>query len=265
MLGKIGSCSGGQGLAQESFNLIVCCWAWGGGGGGSGSHSIPGSCLVWGDPTLGSTGLCGRVSGKLPEGLRYRGPSSAPVPAVSPCHPASPGGPPALAGGFGSVSCGRLLLFSRSWCVQNFVCAKTGVSVSLSLLWGLWSNPVGSQGQIPWGSPVPLLDPRLASLTRCSEPSQQWEICFGIISLQSGDHPPGKYGVWFHHDCAPPTISLQRLCLWMWVTAASLSLDVGCLFWWVPMVVLQLVKVLLLSQEMSACPSTLPSWTKSAF
>ena len=30
-------------------------------------------------------------------------------------------------------------------------------------------------------------------------------------------HPLGGYGIWFYHDCAPPTISLWLLlCLWMW-------------------------------------------------
>ena len=33
------------------------------------------------------------------------------------------------------------------------------------------SNPTGLQGQIPWGFLVPLLDPRLGSLTLVSEPS----------------------------------------------------------------------------------------------
>ena len=29
MVGKNGSCSGGQDLAEESFNLIICCWCGG--------------------------------------------------------------------------------------------------------------------------------------------------------------------------------------------------------------------------------------------
>ena len=30
-------------------------------------------------------------------------------------------------------------------------------------------------------------------------------------------HPPGRYRIWFYHDCTPPTTSLQLLlCLWTW-------------------------------------------------
>ena len=67
--------------------------------------------------------------------------------------------------------------------------------------------------------------PRLESLMWGLEPSQQCENFFGIIVLQSVGHPPGGYGIWFYHDCAPPTILLWvLLCLWTW----------GIFFGWVP-------------------------------
>ena len=46
--------------------------------------------------------------------------------------------------------------------------------------------------------------------------SLQWVDFCGISVLQFVSHPPSSYGIWFHCDCAPPTISLWLLlCLWM--------------------------------------------------
>ena len=141
-----------------------------------------------------------------------------------------------------------------------FVPSKPGVSVSPTLMEVLWSNPTVLQDQIPWGFPVPLLGPRAGKPDMGSKPSQQWDTFFCIIVLQFVDHPPGGDGIWFYHDCAPPTVSLQLLlCLWMWgiifLVGSSILLS---------MAVQQLVVILVLSQEeMSACPSTLPSWTRS--
>ena len=75
---------------------------------------------------------------------------------------ASTGDPPTLAGSFdfgflwghGSSPLGL------GACKILFVPSKTGVSGSLSPLEGLWSNPAGPQGQVPWGFSVPLLDPQ---------------------------------------------------------------------------------------------------------
>ena len=75
-------------------------------------------------------------------------------------------------------------------------------------------------------------------------------------------HPPDGYGIWFYRDCPPPTCLLWLLCFWIW----------GIFFFLVDSSVLlstiiqQLVVILVLSQEeMSACPSTLSSWTGSLF
>ena len=55
------------------------------------------------------------------------------------------------------------------------------------------------------------------SRNRIYTPRQQglYLIFFSIIVLQYVGHPPGRYEIWFYHDCAPPTISLKLLlCLW---------------------------------------------------
>ena len=56
---------------------------------------------------------------------------------------------------------------------------------------------------------------RLGSLTWGSEPSHQ-ENFFGVIVLQFVGHPPDGYGIWFCHDCPPPTCLLWLLCFWIW-------------------------------------------------
>ena len=59
--------------------------------------------------------------------------------------------------------------------------------------------------------------PRLGSLTWGSEPSLQGVNFCGISVLQSVNHPPSGYGIWFYCDCTPPPASLRLLlCLWMW-------------------------------------------------
>ena len=47
-VGKTGSCSGGQGHAQQIFNPVFCWWV--------GLCSLPVGCLAWSDPILESTG-----------------------------------------------------------------------------------------------------------------------------------------------------------------------------------------------------------------
>ena len=56
---------------------------------------------------------------------------------------------------------GALLPSAESWCTQVlFVPLESGVSVSLSLVEVLSSNPAGLQGQVSWGFPVLFLDPQ---------------------------------------------------------------------------------------------------------
>ena len=117
-------------------------------------------------------------------------------------------------------------------------------------------NPAGLQGQIPWEFLVRLSDPQAGNPDVGLRTSTSGEF-FGIIVLQFLGCLPSGYGIWFYCDCAPPS------------AMASLSLDVGYCFLVRSSVLLlkadsfeQLVAILvLLQQEMSAHPSTPPSWT----
>ena len=102
--------------------------------------------------------------------------------------------------------------------------SKSRVSVSPIPVEILWWNPTGLQGQIPWGFLVPLSDPQSGKPDEGFRTFTTVQDCFGIV-LQPVGHPPSGYAIWFYHDYAPPTISLQLLlCLWMW----------GVSFRWVP-------------------------------
>ena len=74
--------------------------------------------------------------------------------------------------------------------------SKSGVSVSLSPVEVLQSNPASLQSLILWEFLLLLLDPpSLGSLTWGSEPSLQWVNFCGIIVLQFVIHPPSSYGI----------------------------------------------------------------------
>ena len=58
---------------------------------------------------------------------------------------------------------------------------------------------------------------RLGSLTRFWTFTSSGRTSLGITVLQFVYHLPGRYGIWFYHDCAHPTTSLWLLlCLWTW-------------------------------------------------
>ena len=83
-------------------------------------------------PSSGVYGLYGRVNSNLQEGFCQGGPSWTPVASApflwrAPTDPHLHGGPPAPAGGFGSVSCGVTPPFL--WVLLP---SKTGISVSPS-------------------------------------------------------------------------------------------------------------------------------------
>ena len=182
-------------------------------------------------------------------------PSSEPLPT----H-ASTGDPPTLACSFGSVSCGATAPFL--WvCAHRvlFVPFKSGVSV-FPVLWKPCNQILlGFKVRFPGDSQSLCWIPRLGSLMWCSEPSQQWENFFVIIVLPFVGHPPSRFGIWFYCDYAPPTISLKLLCLWTW--GISFLVDSSILL---SLFVQQLVVILvLLQEEMSTHPSTLPPWTRT--
>ena len=100
----------------------------------------------------------------------------------------STGGSPTLAGSFGSVFWGSLLLSSGSW--QNkkgFVCILQDWSLRFPQSCGSlvikfhWP----SRCRFPGDSQSPCHIPRLGSLKWDSEPFQQWENFFGIYFFSS--------------------------------------------------------------------------------
>ena len=178
-----------------------------------------------------SLGLYGRVNGDFQGGLCQRGPSqtaaaSPPVPVVSPLlTPASTGDPPhcqVVLVQFGLTAPLLWALMHTRVCV----CSLRLESLFLQSCGSLYNQiPLAFKFRFPGVSQSLCWIPRLGSLTWGSEISQQWENFFGITFLQPVGHLPGRYEVWFYRECAPPS----RL-----TAASSLSLGVGCLFWWVP-------------------------------
>ena len=121
VVGKTGSCSGGQALAL-SCHPSICWWV--------GFHSLPGSCLAWGNPAL----FTGSMVGRTPRGFMPRVPFLAwccwcPLPCGEPLlTPASTEDPPTLACSWGHCSFPLCL----GACKILLVPSKTAVSVSPS-------------------------------------------------------------------------------------------------------------------------------------
>ena len=40
------------------------------------------------------------------------------------------------------------------------------------------------------------------------------ELWYNCFPFQFVGRPPGVYGIWFYHDCAPPPVFLWLICLW---------------------------------------------------
>ena len=174
--------------------------------------------------------------------------------------------PPTLAGSFGSVSCGVtcwvtvscevtapwLLLVCASalqdWCLcfpqscRSPVVKSHWPSRSDSL--GIPSPFVGSPGWEAWYGVQNLHNSGRTSLVLLF--SSLWVTHPGVWNLiLSWLHPS-------YHLTATSSLSLDIEYLFLVSSSILLS-----------MVVQQWVAILALSQEMSTCPSTLPSWTRS--
>ena len=106
-----------------------------------------------------------------------------------PTH-ASTGGPPTLAGSFGSVSCGVTAPFLWVLVHRRFrLCPARLESLFPSVLWKFYNHSsLAFKGRFPGDSQPLRCTPRLWILTWGSEPSQQCEN-FGIIVLQFVGHP----------------------------------------------------------------------------
>ena len=178
VVGKTGSCSGGQALAL-SCNPRICWWV--------GFHSLPGSCLAWDNPAL----FTGSMVGRTPRGFTPRGPFLAwccwsPQPCGEPLltH-ASTEDPPTLAGSFGSVPFGVTAPFPCVLVHARFCsCPLRLQSLFPPVLCKSYSQiPLASKVRFH-GDPQSLCQiPRLGNLMWGSEPSQQWENFYDIIVL----------------------------------------------------------------------------------
>ena len=140
------------------------------------------------------------------------------TPQWATANPCSAGDPQTLIGKF--VSCGLtgpfpwVLVHTRfCWCPQEWTLFPT-------VLWESF-NEIPLAFRCPGDSQSLCQIPRLGSMMWGLEPSQQCENFFGIIVIQWVGCPPHRFGIWFCHDCVPPTILL--LCPWI----------LGIFFWWV--------------------------------
>ena len=108
---------------------------------------------------------------------------------------------------------------------------KSGVSIFPSPVQLLQLSPVGLQSQMLCGGLLLLMpDTRLGSLTWSPKFSLLWEIFCGIIILQFVGHLPRGYGIWLYYECAPPTISLGFL--FMFLDVEYIFLVGSNLFYW---------------------------------
>ena len=144
--------------------------------------------------------------------------------------------------------------------MQNFVCALQDWRLCFSQSSG---SPIikscWPQDQIPWRFPVPLSDPQAGKLDVGFRTFTAVQDFVGIIVLQSVGHPPGGYGIWFYYDCT--LLPCHYSFLFVFGHGVSFLVGSGILL---STVVQQLVAILVLLQEMSKHPSTLPSWTRSS-
>ena len=216
------------------------------------------NCLAWGNSVLDSTGS---IVGLLVTSKRTD--SKAHFPGFHHVRPlpthTSVRDPQAFSGRSGSVSCGVTVHFSWVWCTWGFVVpSKSGVSVVLSPVKVLWSNPVEHLSQIPWEFPVPW-------------PDTQADDWCGALNLHSSTRT--FFILLFSSLWVIQSVGIGFsffLCLchsYHFVVASPLSLVVGYLFLVGSsvlffMVVQQCIAILVFWQKkMISCPFTPPSWT----
>ena len=136
-----------------------------------------------------SPGLYSTVNGDLQKGLHQGRPSQTvativPNPVVSPCQSM----PPQDTLQHQQVvlvqsPVGSLLLSSRYSYAQDFVCALQDWSLCFPQYCG-------------------------GLVIKSCWPSRSDSLGIPSPFVRSPAHPPGRYGIWFYHDCTPPTIML---------------------------------------------------------
>ena len=230
-----------------------------------GGVALPPVGLRW--SSRGVYWLCGRVNGDLQEDLHQRTPSRIPavsalIPVAATADPRLHRSPPTLAGRSGSVSSQGTAPFCWVLVHTSFVCAlEEWISVSLSLVEVLSSNPAGLQGQVSWGFPVPFLDPQagkpdvgLRIFTTVGE--LRWYHC-SLVCESSSQWVWDLILSWLHpcNDCHIIAVSFSLDVCYHFLVSSSVLLS---------MAVQQLVVILVLLQvEMGTHPSFLPYWTRS--
>ena len=95
-----------------------------------------------------------------------------------------------------------------------FVPSKRGVSIHPPP--PSYGNPTAKSCRPSKSDPLGIPSPYASSPSwkawhGSSEPSVEWENSFGAMVLQFLGCPSSGYGVWFYHDCTPPTMLLQLL------------------------------------------------------
>ena len=253
VVGKTGSCFGRQGLAQLLSKTLTWLSA-------DGWSCPPFLVCLW--PEMTRTSMVGLVvtskrnytKGDIPR-LMLPGPLSL---GWAPPDPRLHRRPSNTSGWFWFSLLWSHCSFPLSRCLQDFVCALQDWSLFPPALWKSCNQiPLAFKVRFPGDSTFFCWVPRLESLRwvlnlhNCGRTS--------LVLLFSSLWVTHLVGMWFDFIVIASSYDLTA--------ASSLSLDMGYLFLvgssvFLLMVVQQLVVVLLLSQEeISACPSTLPSWT----
>ena len=123
---------------------------------------------------------------------------------------ACPWGEPLLIHTSAGASCEVPAPFPYDWCTQDFICALHEWSLFLLVLWKSCNQfLLALKVRFPGDFKSLCQKPRMGHMMRGSEPAQQWENFLGTTGLQFMGFPLSSYRIWFHHDCAPPAISLD--------------------------------------------------------
>ena len=214
MVGAGGSCpSGGQGHAQQNFNLLVC-WC-------VGLCSHPVGCLGWGNPALETTVCLVRlmVASRRAHTNWYFSELLLPVSLSPQWAPATPptsaGYPSILAGRSGPVSSG-VTAFIPWVLVHLRLCVHPSRVDSLFPPVCGSQTPLAFKARFSGDSSSLCQTPRLGSLRWGSELSLLWDNFCGIIVFHFVGHRLSRHGIWVYCDYIPSTVLLgPPLCLWM--------------------------------------------------
>ena len=224
-------------------------------------YSLPGNCLTWGhlgsaSPMVVLMETSKRVATKRDLSTAA---ASAPVPVVSPCGSTTPHLPQETLQHeqvVWIVSCGVTAPFLWGLVCANFcLCPPRLESLFPQVLWKSYNQiPLAFKIRFPGDSQS------LCHMAWHGVQNLHNRRGTSLVLLFSRFWVTHTVGMGFYFIVIRPSVLLWLLlCLWMWgifLVGSSVLLS---------MVVQPLVAILVLSQEeMSAHPSTLPSWTRSS-